>query len=200
MEAAASRKGCCRGREGRFTLGKTLAKAKRAIEDAGRARCKDDLSAQPPVAAEDARPAEAICGGSRLQQTAAAEKAVSDKAAASKPTAPASANHLHRLPLLAAAMVLVCSLPHGQDVLIKDEFGRASVTLQITRIKGEKIDLLRPIFVVSNCDVCQAHGLQNEHHNGQDDNGDDGKPGQSCSDVPRRTAHDVEWLRKQITK
>ncbi len=29
--------------------------------------------------------------------------------------------------------------------------------------------------------VLQAHGLQNEHHNGQDDDGDDGKPGQELN-------------------
>ena len=38
----------------------------------------------------------------------------------------------------------------------------------------------------------QAHGLQDEHHNSQDDDGDDGKPGQRVPDAAVGVlAHDV---------
>ena len=40
--------------------------------------------------------------------------------------------------------------------------------------------------------MLQAHGLQNKHHNGQDDDGDDGKPGQRVPDAAVGVlAHDV---------
>lgn len=38
------------------------------------------------------------------------------------------------------------------------------------------------IVAVTRCSL-QAHGLQNEHYNGQDDDGDDGKPGQRVPDA-----------------
>ena len=76
--------------KGAFALGKTLAKAKRAIEDATEPDAEDDSERPAPVAAEDVR----LEKPSVEEQTAAdksAEKAASDKAAASKPAAkPAS--------------------------------------------------------------------------------------------------------------
>ena len=76
--------------KGAFALGKTLAKAKRAIEDATEPDAEDDSERPAPVAAEDVR----LEKPSVEEQTAAdksAEKAASGKAAASKPAAkPAS--------------------------------------------------------------------------------------------------------------
>lgn len=73
--------------KGAFALGKTLAKAKRAIEDATEPDAEDDSERPAPVAAKDVR----LEKPSAEEQVAAAEKAASDKAAASKPTAkPAS--------------------------------------------------------------------------------------------------------------
>ena len=72
--------------KGAFALGKTLAKAKRAIEDATEPDAEDDSERPAPVAAEDVR----LEKPSAEEQTAA-EKAASDKAIASKSTAkPAS--------------------------------------------------------------------------------------------------------------
>lgn len=76
--------------KGAFALGKTLAKAKRAIEDATEPDAEDDSERPAPVAAEDVR----LEKPSAEEQAAAdksAEKAASDKATASKPAAkPAS--------------------------------------------------------------------------------------------------------------
>ena len=69
--------------KGAFALGKTLAKAKRAIEDATEPDAEDDSERPAPVAAEDVR----LEKPSVEEQTAAdksAEKAASDKVAASK--------------------------------------------------------------------------------------------------------------------
>jgi len=72
--------------KGAFALGKTLAKAKRAIENATEPDAEDDSERPAPVAAEDVR----LEKPSVEEQTAAdksAEKAASDKATASKPAA-----------------------------------------------------------------------------------------------------------------
>lgn len=71
--------------KGAFALGKTLAKAKRAIEDATEPDAEDDSERPAPVAAEDVRlekpPAE---------KQAAADKSATDKSAASKPASKSS--------------------------------------------------------------------------------------------------------------
>ncbi|MBS5329023.1 MAG: hypothetical protein KHX99_07560, partial [Atopobium sp.] len=72
--------------KGAFALGKTLAKAKRAIEDATEPDAEDDSERPAPVAAEDVR-----LEKPSVEEQAAADKSVTDKSAASKPTAkPAS--------------------------------------------------------------------------------------------------------------
>ena len=76
--------------KGAFALGKTLAKAKRAIEDATEPDAEDDSERPVPVAAEDVR----LEKPSAEEQVAAAEKAASDKAAdkstAAKPASKSS--------------------------------------------------------------------------------------------------------------
>ena len=77
--------------KGAFALGKTLAKAKRAIEDATEPDAEDDSERPAPVAAEDVRLEKPSTEEQTAADKAAAEKAASDKTAASKPTAkPAS--------------------------------------------------------------------------------------------------------------
>ena len=77
--------------KGAFALGKTLAKAKRAIEDATEPDAEDDSERPAPVAAEDVR----LEKPSAEEQVAAAEKAAaskSDAKPASKSSAQATAN------------------------------------------------------------------------------------------------------------
>ena len=77
--------------KGAFALGKTLAKAKRAIEDATEPDAEDDSERPAPVAAEDVRLEKPSTEEQTAADKAAAEKAASDKTAASKPAAkPAS--------------------------------------------------------------------------------------------------------------
>lgn len=68
--------------KGAFALGKTLAKAKRAIEDATEPDAEDDYERPAPVAAEDVR----------LEQPLAEEQAAADKSTACKPATSKSAD------------------------------------------------------------------------------------------------------------
>ena len=81
--------------KGAFALGKTLAKAKRAIEDATEPDAEDDSERPAPVAAEDVRLEKPSPEGQAAARNAAAEKAAASKPAAksaSKSSTQATAN------------------------------------------------------------------------------------------------------------
>lgn len=85
--------------KGAFALGKTLAKAKRAIEDATEPDAEDDSERPAPVAAEDVRLEQPAPEKQATEDAAATDKSAADKSAAStakksasKPSSQAAAN------------------------------------------------------------------------------------------------------------
>ena len=79
--------------KGAFALGKTIAKAKRAIEDATEPDAEDDSERPEPVAAEEVR----------LEKPSPEEQADADKSAASKPAAKSAAKPASKPSTQAAA-------------------------------------------------------------------------------------------------
>lgn len=69
--------------KGAFALGKTLAKAKRAIEDATEPDAEDDSERPAPVAAEDVRLEQPAPEEQATEDAAAKDKSTTDKSAAS---------------------------------------------------------------------------------------------------------------------
>ena len=113
--------------KGAFALGKTLAKAKRAIEDATEPDAEDDSERPAPVAAEDVR----LEKPSVEEQTAAdksAEKAASDKSAASKPAAKSASKSSTQATANKAAKGFGMQLGRMGKMFsdFKDEFDKAS--------------------------------------------------------------------------
>ena len=113
--------------KGAFALGKTLAKAKRAIENATEPDAEDDSERPAPVAAEDVR----LEKPSVEEQTAAdksAEKAASDKATASKPAAKSASKSSTQATANKAAKGFGMQLGRMGKMFsdFKDEFDKAS--------------------------------------------------------------------------
>ncbi len=114
--------------KGAFALGKTLAKAKRAIEDATEPDAEDDSERPAPVAAEDVRLEKPSPEEQAAADKAAADKAVSDKSAASKPAAKSASKSSAQATANKAAKGFGMQLGRMGKMFsdFKDEFDKAS--------------------------------------------------------------------------
>ena len=114
--------------KGAFALGKTLAKAKRAIEDATEPDAEDDSERPAPVAAEDVRLEKPSPEEQAAADKVAAEKTAAEKAAASKPAAKSASKSSTQATANKAAKGFGMQLGRMGKMFadFKDEFDKAS--------------------------------------------------------------------------